>query len=83
MRALLDLPDDPPIAGADSAFCLHIHKIAVSAPARGSNPTILAEQKRWVRPRAAEPGGQGGHVPPKISNTQKVPFFSGWKVPFF
>ena len=41
---------DPPIAGADSAFCLHGHKIAVAAPAPGSNPTLLVGQKRRVSP---------------------------------
>ena len=39
-RALL-LEAYPPIAGADSLFCLHVQKIAGSTPARGSNPTTL------------------------------------------
>ena len=36
--------------GQTSAFCLHHKKIAVSDPARGSNPTFLLGQKRRVRP---------------------------------
>ena len=45
------LPEvDRPIAGADSAFCLHGHKFAGAAPARGSNPTLSVGQKRRVSP---------------------------------